>query len=469
MSASIFWYDLETFGLSPFSDRIAQAAGIRTDLDLNVIGDPVELFCKPSPDYLPSPSACLVTGITPQAAMAKGICEADFIEKLNKEFSKPLTTVAGFNSIAFDDEFIRNALYRNFFDPYEREYMNGCSRWDILDLVRACHDLRPEGIRFLHKTESGCPSFKLVYLTEDNNIAQEGAHDALVDIYATIAVARLIKQKHPKLYCWNFAQRTKESIRGLVDTVKRTPLLYTTASFTTPNGCTRPILPLAGHPQMSNVIYAFDLTEDATPLLSASVDDCLKVPGVIKIQLNKCPYLAPITMLTKVADVQQRLKIDLEKMEENIRIIKSSPTLSQRIAASEDEKDYPESTDPDMRIYSDGFTTKRDKLNFTTIRHAKPADKLYQGLRFDSEKAEKMLFRQVARNWPQYLTEKEKEMWKNFCAGRLLNPLGKNPSFDSYMRRIEELLQSMDTNAKDKRVLLALKEYGTQLHDTILV
>ena len=186
---SIYWYDLETFGTNPQVDRIAQMAGIRTDLDLNIISDEMVIYQRPTPDYLPSIDACLLTGITPQKAMEKGLDEVEFLNKILKEFMVPNTTVTGFNSINFDDEFIRNDLYKNLFDPYRREYTNGCSRWDIINLVRACHDLAPEGINFNHLTENGNTSYKLVHLTEDNNIEQIGAHDAMVDVYATINVS----------------------------------------------------------------------------------------------------------------------------------------------------------------------------------------------------------------------------------------------------------------------------------------
>ena len=117
MAQSFLFYDLETFGLDSRADRIAQAALVRTDMELRVIDDPIVLLCRIAPDYLPSPSSCLVTGITPQQTLKDGICEADFIKRINEEFSRPGTTTLGFNSISFDDEFIRNCLYRNLMDP----------------------------------------------------------------------------------------------------------------------------------------------------------------------------------------------------------------------------------------------------------------------------------------------------------------------------------------------------------------
>jgi exodeoxyribonuclease-1 len=46
----------------------------------------------------------------------------------------------------------RYSLYRNFFDPYAREWQGGNSRWDLIDVVRAAYALRPEGIVWPKKT-----------------------------------------------------------------------------------------------------------------------------------------------------------------------------------------------------------------------------------------------------------------------------------------------------------------------------
>jgi len=192
MSNTILWYDLETFGLNPQYDRIAQFACIRTDENLEEIDEPIRIYCKPTLDYLPAPSACKVHGITPQMALELGIDEYDFALKIHEEFSVPGTTTAGYNSINFDDEFIRHLFYRNLLDPYEREYANGNSRWDLINLVRAAHDLRPDGIVWPQDND-GYPVFKLEALTKANGLLHESAHDALSDIRATIAMARLNK------------------------------------------------------------------------------------------------------------------------------------------------------------------------------------------------------------------------------------------------------------------------------------
>jgi len=195
MANTFYWHDYETFGVDPAKDRPSQFAGLRTDEELNPIGDPLVIYCQPQRDILPSAQACLITGITPQLAMEKGIPEPEFIHAIHRELSLPGTCGVGYNSIRFDDEVTRYALYRNFFDPYQREWKNGNSRWDILDMLRLTRALRPEGIEWTDH-EPGRPSFRLEHLTAANGIAHEAAHDALSDVTATIAMAKLVKQSN---------------------------------------------------------------------------------------------------------------------------------------------------------------------------------------------------------------------------------------------------------------------------------
>ncbi len=224
MKGTFYWHDYETFGTDPSRDRPVQFGGIRTDAELNVVGDPLVLFSKPARDVLPHPEACLVTGITPQQALAEGVAEHEFIARIHQELARPGTCGVGYNSIRFDDEVTRYTLYRNFYDPYAREYQDGNSRWDIIDMVRLTHALRPEGIHWPSR-EDGLPSFRLEHLTEVNGISHAAAHDALSDVYATIAVARLIREKQPRLYDYVLEHRSKRAVQELLDTAAMKPVL----------------------------------------------------------------------------------------------------------------------------------------------------------------------------------------------------------------------------------------------------
>ncbi len=466
MAQSFLFYDLETFGLDSKADRIAQVAMVRTDMQLRVIQDPVVMLCAIAPDYLPSPSSCLVTGITPQKTLRDGICEFDFISRINREFMVPDTVVLGFNNIAFDDEFIRNCLYRNLMDPYEREWMNGCSRWDVLDLVRAVHDFRPEGISFLHRKENGATSFRLVHLTEDNGIPQEGAHDALVDVYATINVAKLIRQKQPALFDFYFSHRSKRSLNSMLDTLRGTPVMYTCQFFTNEHGSSRPVCPISLDRSRANTVVCFDLTKDARTLLDA--EDVWN--GLVRITTNRCPFIAPITILSKVEEVQRRLAIDMELMQSNLDFIHHNrAAILERLEPLMETKSQTDANlDPDLRIYADSFYSDNDRANMKLINSFPPQRRLRAGLHFDSEKVPKLLFRQVARNWPEVLGENERLLWKNYCATRLIQPFGRNPGYNAYMREIADGLESMGTDARSKLTLVALREYGQQLYSQVM-
>ncbi|HAN42215.1 MAG TPA: exodeoxyribonuclease I [Sphaerochaeta sp.] len=459
---TFFWYDLETFGINPFYDRIAQFAGQRTDMDLNPIGDPVILYCKLSADYIPDPAACMVTGITPQEVKAKGIPESEFIEKINDIFSVPGTCVCGFNNLKFDDEFIRNALYRNFLDPYQREWKNGNSRWDIIDLVRACHDFRPQGVRWPNPNSKGNPVFKLTELTAANNIEQIGAHDAMVDVNATIAVAKLIKTAQPRLFDHYLRLRSKIEVKNLLN-LQGTPqpVLHTCVNFTSPKGCTSMIVPITPHIKNENSIICFDLAKDPAKLIAARSEDVYKVPGVFRIAINRVPFLAPENTL-KDADYE-RLGIDRAAcLSHYEQIIEHRTELIIKVR-SNDAEEFTNPDDPDFQIYSK-FFSDYDKRLFATVRSTPPEQRLKLGLDFEDPRCPQMLWRHVCRNYPKVLTPEEMEKWKSFSATRLLSPPGDPINDINFVaRKIEDHLNDNSIDPKRKQTLVKLKEYVASL------
>ena len=462
MSSTFLFYDLETFGLNTRYDRIAQVAAVRTDMDLNIVGPPILLYSKLSPDYLPVPQSCLVTHITPQAVNSKGMPEAEVVKILRGEMMKPNTITLGYNTISFDDECVRNALYRNLYDPYEREYRNGCSRWDIINLVRATRDLRPEGLIFNKKNEQGFTSFRLTDLTEENNIEQVGAHDALVDVYATVNLAKLIKQKQPKLFSWALTHRGKDSVREVIDTVRKTPFLHTSGKFVSERGSTRPLLPLFYADK--NDLYCFDLTR---PLPSKIELNNYDETGIYRLQINRCPFVAPLQTLT--SDAEKRLGFTKDEV-----LAKAKEALESGIFKAEDfvtsyEESSPD-TDPDLAIYG-SFLSRDDKMRLEKIQSLSPRAKLLgqQKTPFDNPKYHKLVWRHVARNWPESLDEKEKEQWRNWCSQRLLSPPVKDAqSINDYLYTCNELLNSLNTDGEDKETILALIEYAEMLKKTIV-
>ncbi len=461
---SFFWYDLETFGTDPFNDRIAQFAGMRTDTSLNPIGDPVMLYCRLSPDYIPNRSACEVTGITPQTLKEKNaLPESEFIERINALFSVRGTCVVGFNNIKFDDEFIRNALYRNFMDPYEREYKNGCSRWDIINMVRACHDLRPEGIQWPHGKEDNRPVFRLTDLTEANKIEQIGAHDALVDVRATIAVAKLIKEKQPKLYEYYLGLRDKENVRKVLGLggpqVK--PVLYTSTAFSSVYGATSLIVPITPTTGMSNNIVCINLAKDPAPLIAAQGKDLENIvfgqdSVVVRVGVNKIPFVTPANTIKESG--YQRLGLDYRLCMQHLETVISH--MDELVLKLRDIKfnDALQDNDPDTAIYSK-FFSDYDKSLFRMIRRTEPARRLELKLNFQDPRCEDMLWRHVCRNYPEILNEEQLKRWKVFASSRLMSPPGGNINIYLTEEVLEREIQNPETAQRTKDIYKSLLSY----------
>ncbi|MBD3656705.1 exodeoxyribonuclease I [Marinobacter sp.] len=477
MIRSFYWHDYETFGVDPVHDRPSQFAGVRTDADLNIIEDPLVIYCKPADDYLPSPEACLITGITPQKALEDGYPEAEFIARINEAFSQPGTCVVGYNSLRFDDEVTRHTLYRNLRDPYAREWQNGNSRWDIIDMVRLTYALRPEGINWPRK-DDGSPSFRLEELTAANGISHESAHDAMSDVQATIAVARLIRQKQPRLFDFVLQNKDKHSARAMLDTTTMKPVFHISAKYPASRGCCAMVAPVAEHPTNKNLVIVYDLREDPSELLQATPEQIRERvftsqaelgEGVSRfplkgVQLNKCPVLAPATMLKSLsAERLEELELDGEKLRAHLTMLRQVPDMPARIAQAFDHAFEGDLTDPDEQLYAGGFISKtdREKLDWLLTQ---PVDSLgEQTLRFDDPRLEEMLFRYRARNYPETLISEEQEQWEQFRQQRLMHPKKGWRSLEAYFKLLQRLAQDPELPPEKQHVLEELHLYGESL------
>lgn len=471
---SFYWYDFETFGADPFRDRPAQFAGIRTDEDFNPIGDPLVIYCKPANDMLPQPEACLITGITPQLAEREGVCEAEFARRIHEEFSQPNTCVVGYNSIHFDDEVTRNCFYRNFYDPYAREWQNGNSRWDIIDMVRLTRALRPQGINW-PSHEDGRPSFKLEQLTVANNIEHAAAHDALSDVWATIALAKLIKEKQSKLYDYVLSHRDKRLLDQQLNLYEKKPVLHISSKYPAERGCAAVVVPVARDKVNKNAIYVYDLNVDPEPLLSLNSEQirervftaAAQLPeGTQRIPLkaihiNKCPVIAPVNLVS--TEVAEKLNIDITRCLENLARIKSATGLEGKVADVFDQPFAPV-TDPDLMLYSGGFFSNHDRQLMDRLRTLSPQQLVDFPVTADDQRIPEMLFRYRARNYPDTLSATEQVQWEEYRRERLtMEEGGGSIILDAFFQRIGELRDSGEMDSAQLAILDELELYGKQI------
>ncbi len=471
---TILWHDYETWGISPKFDKPSQFAGIRTDLDLNIIGEPEMFYCSPPPDYLPNPEACLVTGITPQKAQQEGLCEAEFASRIHTLFSEPNTCVAGYNSIRFDDEVSRYLFYRNFYDPYAREWQNGNSRWDIIDMVRACYALRPDGINWptIERDGEQVVSFKLELLTKANEISHEAAHDAMSDVYATIAMAKLIKEKQPKFYDYIFNLKNKKQVAELLDVYNMTPIVHTSSKVSSKHGCTSWFSPISYHPTNKNAVICVDLARDIEPLLSLTSEEIKarlytrydeltenEKPIPLKlIHINKCPVIAPAKTL--LPENAARLAIPRDYCLKNLTLLKQHTELRDKLSDVFDSTfDNETAVDAEQALYGGSFFSRSDKAQMDILRELPPEQLASHPFKFQDERLPVLLFRYRARNYPNTLSVTEQKQWQNYCQNKLQYGEKGLLSLDEYMIKIENLAHEHENNSKNMAVLKALYQY----------
>ena len=446
MPPSIFWYDFETTGVDAILDRPLQFAGVRTDLELNIIGEPVNVFSAPGNDVIPNPDAIAVTGLSMFELSVTGLSETDFCKEVLRHVSEPETCVAGYNSIRFDDEFLRQMCYRNFRDPYEREWRNGNSRWDVIDFLRMAFALRPDGINW-PLDEGGLPTFRLELLTEANDIEHGQAHDAVSDVIATIELTKRVKEAQPKLYEFLFRQRQKKILLQQLYPLGKQAVVHVSSMYGAKKSCLGIVLPICSHPTKSNGVICYDLTVDPVPLIDANAEEVARLvfsttqdlaEGESRIPLktvhaNRCPAIAPLATLGQAQ--ADRLGIDLSLCEERLRLLQKTAGLTEKINDAFANREFPSTEDPDRMLYQGGFFGSSDVAIMAQIHEAEVEDLPSFAERFKDDRLPEMLFRFRARNYPEGLSVDERERWLKFCRERWSDGAALTESLD----RIEAL------------------------------
>jgi len=466
IACSFFWHDYETFGRVPRRDRPAQFAGLRTDAELNEIGAPVMLHCRPAPDFLPDPEACLLTGILPQHCLQHGVPEHEFAAAIERELAAPGTIGVGYNSIRFDDEVTRFLFWRNLIDPYAREWQNGCSRWDLLDVLRCAWALRPEGIEW-PRHEDGRPSFKLEHLSAANGIAHESAHDALSDVRATLGMARLLKARQPRLWDFCLKLRDKNAVRDEIGIGR--PFVHLSGRYPVERGCLAVVWPLAPHPANRNELIVWDLAQDPRQLEGLDADALRErlfvredeLPEGVQrlpiktIHLNKSPIVVAGKGMMKAA--AERWGIDLTAVQRHaVEAARIAPAIASRWAAVFARPPVAE-VDVDEDLYG-GFVPDEDRRTLQRLRGLTPQALAQRRPAFVDGRLPELLLRYRARNFPETLADDERQRWHQHCAARLHDGAGGALTLARYAEIIDRLAE--DADEAQQGLLSALYDYA---------
>lgn len=471
---TFYFYDLETSGFSPSAARIMQFAGQRTDLELKAIGEPDNFLISLSSDTLPDPDAILVTGITPQKTIEEGLTEYEFLKIFTAKIATPSTIFVGFNSIRFDDEFMRYLHYRNLYDPYEWAWKEHRSRWDMLDLVRMTRALRPNGIKWPLSSD-GKPANRLELLTSLNKIEHNGAHDALSDVRATLGLARLIRAKQPKLFDFLLNMRTKTKIATLVKSGK--PFVYTSGKYQSEFEKTTVVATITDHPKRPGALV-FDLRYDPNQYAKFTPAQLVEAwhwhpegyngPSlpVKTLQFNRCPAVAPLSVLDNTSQV--RLGLDLALIQKHHQALKAQKDFVKNLLLAVDIMDkqqqaelFADAREVDAQLY-DGFLDDKDRPVLEKIRLSAPDEVVEVGQQLKDQRLQQLLPLYKARNFRSNLSDEERSAWEKFCQDQLLGG-GEQSRIAQYFKRIEELRSLPATTQKQHLLLTDLELYGQSL------
>ena len=477
MSAHTFlWHDYETFGIDPRRDRPAQFAAIRTDAELQPLGEPLMWYCQPGNDYVPDPASCLITGITPQLAFERGLPEREFAARIEAEMARPGTISVGYNTIRFDDEFTRFLFWRNLIEPYAREWQHQCGRWDLLDVVRMAFALRPEGIEWPTHAD-GTPSFRLEDLARANGLAHEAAHDALSDVRATIALAQLLRARQPKLFDFALGLHKKDRVAAelrlpaTADTAR--PFLHVSGMFGAERGCLAVMWPLASHPGNKNEILAWDLAHDPSELAtlgaealrqrlftrSADLPDGVTRLPLKGIHLNKSPMVVG-NLQTLRPELAKRWGIDLDRALAHAQVARDLPDMSALWPAVYARPPETELPDAEQALYS-GFVAPGDRHRLNELRAMGGAQLAQARTGFDDPRLKELVWRYRARHFPDTLIPEEQERWQAHCAARLLDGAAGARTVEQFLGEIDALSENADERGED--ILGALYDWGSMV------
>ena len=469
---TFFFYDLETSGFSTQNDRIMQFAGQRTDENFNRIGDPVNILVRLNDDVLPSPSALMVTKISPQKTVEEGYTEAEFSKMLVEEYFTSDTVIIGYNNVRFDDAHIQHLLWRNFYPPYDWQWKEGRSRWDLLDVVRMIRALRPEGINwpFIENKETGekFASNKLELLTKENGISHENAHDALSDVDGLIDVARLLKEKQPQIFDYLLKMRSKNEVQKMINLESPKPFVYTSGRFSVEFEKTTIAFPIA--PAKNKNVIVWDLRFSPKDFLDWSAEQILEnitadfetrsqadfKPIAAKIlQYNKCPAVAPVGVLND--ENKERLKIDLGEIQKNLDILRKNPHFAENLRTAFEkksevfqDKNSKDTLSPEARLF-EGFVSRSDDIKIEAVRNSSARELADFHPDFNDERLNELLLHYKARSFPKSLSSQEKQIWEEYRAKNIQKMMPK------FIQEFQEIVARQDLSSKEEFILEEIK------------
>lgn len=356
---SLVFYDTETTGTETYFDQILQFAAIKTDVDLNVI-DRFEIRCRILPHVVPAPGALRVTGVTPTQLINPSLpSHYEMVRAIrSKLLSWSPAMFLGWNTIDFDEDLIRQALYKTLHNPYLTN-RDGNSRSDVMRMAQACSLTAPFALTF-PLGDGGKKIFKLDRFAPSNGFSHEQAHDAMGDVEATIFLAKLLMEKAPDVWSSFMRFSTKAAVVDYINEER----VFCFSDFYFGNPFSYATTVLGQNKGNPAEWYIYDLSIDPTSLLSLT-DSKLKSrlaasPKVVrKLKSNGVPMLLPFE---DAPDICKGRNLGFKALEQRADMLRTGSEACERlVSAFESLKiEYPVSPHVEKQIYN-GFIDQADE------------------------------------------------------------------------------------------------------------
>lgn len=392
-TTTYLFYDIETTGLNKCFDQVLQFAAIRTDKQLNEL-ERHEIQIKLNPDVIPSPYA-VITHRIPLSEYQQGLSEYEAIQKIHALLNTPNTISVGYNSLGFDDEFLRFSFYRNLLPPYTHQFANGCGRMDMYPIALLYYLFKKE----IMSWPEG--NLKLENINQCNQLFKGQAHNAMVDVEVTLALARKLAQDQTM---WDFVcdyfHKSSDEARIASNQIG----LMINGKIGAATNYIAPVMSIGQHQHYKN--QSVWLRLDNPELINTTEKTLQKTTKVMKKKLGEPPIFLPIKERYLNLLSSNRKKI----FEDNKIWLENNASMLKSISAYYQHEKYPEvpERDIDAALYDIGFAKPYEEKLFQQFHAASPEKKSSIAEQFPSPLRKAQAMRIIARHFSDAPMESEK-------------------------------------------------------------
>lgn len=450
---TFLFYDIETTGLNKCFDQVLQFAAIRTDLELNELSRH-EIRIKLNSDIIPSPYA-IITHHIGYNAMQQGDNEYVAMQKIHALLNEPGTLSLGYNTLGFDDEFLRFSFYRNLLPPYTHQYANRCGRLDIYPITVLYYLFKRDILNWPNIDNK--ISLKLEAISAKNNLMTGNAHDAMVDVEATLRLAKKLK-KETKIweYALGYFDKRTDIERGdklpiafeTDDRLFRRGLIVNGKVGAT-NNFIIPVLSLGQHKHYKNQTLWLRL--DDPNLLTVTQHTIAEHTRVTRKKMGEAELLLPPETRYMQHISPERLTL----AEHAVQRLLSDSTLLHAIANYHQHYKYPNipHVDIDAALYTMPFPTPQEEAAFRDFHKAKAQDKLDIAQRFPNKKRYEQALRIMARHYPQFVPEAQLSEFNEYKNAAAIDFRGESKMTQHMLQQQLQELQQKELSPEQLALL----------------